>query len=226
LRRPFAALSATITSVQGSLKSFDVFVNCPFDQEFKPCFEALIFSIIACGYKVRCALEDDDGANIRFEKLRRLVGECPRSIHDLSRVELGANDLPRFNMPFELGMAIGAKYYGGRSRRNNTALIMVSKQYVLPAYLSDLAGNDPLHHNGDPRQVVRIVGRYLHRTPEGKLVPGAQALIDSFVQFNRDLPKLATEAGRTVEEVDAFTDYRVYLVFVEEFLRAVQQSGG
>ncbi len=208
------------------MKKFDVFINCPFDKEFKPCFEALIFSIIACGYKVRCALEDDDGANIRFEKLRKLVGECPRSIHDLSRVELGPNDLPRFNMPFELGMVIGAKYFGGRSRRTNTALIMVREQYVLPAYLSDLAGNDPFHHDGDPREVVRIVSRYLHRTPDGKLDPGAQAIINRFAQFNRDLPNLAAEAGRSMEEVDAYNDYRVYLVFVEEFLKAVQQAGG
>lgn len=204
----------------------DVFVNCPFDQQFKPCFEALVFTISACGYKARCALEDDDGANIRFEKLRRLISECPRTIHDLSRVELGPNDLPRFNMPFELGMAIGAKYFGGASRRANTALIMVGERCILPAYLSDLAGNDPFHHNGDPREIVRIVSRYLHRTPAGKLVPGAHALNDWFAQFQRDLPSLAAEAHRHSAEVDAFNDYRVYVVFVEAFLKAVQEAGG
>jgi len=208
------------------LSKSDVFINCPFDQQFKRCFEALIFTITACGYKARCTLEDDDGADIRFEKLRRLIAECQRSVHDLSRVELGPNNLPRFNMPFELGMAMGAKYFGGPGRRANTALIMVRERYVLPAYLSDLAGNDPFHHNGDPREIVRIVSRYLHKTPAGKLVPGAQAINDWFVQFQRDLPVLAAEAHRHSGEVDAFNDYRVHLVFVEAFLKAVQEAGG
>jgi len=118
----------------------NVFVNCPFDADFRPCFEALLFTIAASGYKVRCALEDSDGANIRFDKLRRLIRESRRTIHDLSRIELSENALPRFNMPFELGLAIGAKYFGGPKLRRNSALIMVRKDYVLNAYLSDLGG--------------------------------------------------------------------------------------
>ena len=46
-----------------------------------------------------------------------LISASPRSIHDLSRVELGENELPRFNMPFELGMALGAKRFGGPAHR-------------------------------------------------------------------------------------------------------------
>lgn len=61
---------------------------------------------MACGYRVRCALEEDDSGNIRLDKLVALIRESPRSIHDLSRIELGENDLPRFNMPFELGMSM------------------------------------------------------------------------------------------------------------------------
>jgi hypothetical protein len=208
------------------LRKSDVFINCPFDADFKPCFEALVFTIVACGYNVRCALEDDDSGNIRFDKLKMLVGECPRSIHDLSRVELGANALPRFNMPFELGLAIGAKHFGGPSRRKNRVLIMVREPYVLPAYLSDLSGNDPAHHNGEPSEIVRIVSRFLHRTPEGKLVPGAQAINDRLGQFLRDLPRLAAETSRSRHEVDAMRDYRVYCVFVQAFLKALQEAGG
>jgi len=52
-----------------------VFINCPFDEDFRPFFEALLFAVTASGYKVRCALEDADGASIRFEKLRNLIGQ-------------------------------------------------------------------------------------------------------------------------------------------------------
>jgi hypothetical protein len=124
----------------------NVFINCPFDADYRACFEALLFTVMVSGYRVRCALEDDDAANIRFDKLRRLIRESPRTIHDLSRTELGENELPRFNMPFELGLAMGAKHFGGPKRRKNTALIMVRERYALPAYLSDLGGNDPTAH--------------------------------------------------------------------------------
>ena len=93
-----------------------VFINCPFDERYRPLFEALVFAVLVSGYKARCALEDSDGANIRFDKPRRLIAASPRSIHDLSRTEIGGNELPRFNMPFELGLAMGAKYFSGPVR--------------------------------------------------------------------------------------------------------------
>ncbi len=98
------------------LRSPNVFVNVPFDDKYEPLFEALVFTISACGYRVRCALEDDDSGDIRLDKLVELIRECPRSIHDLSRIEPGENDLPRFNMPFELGLALGAKRFRASSR--------------------------------------------------------------------------------------------------------------
>jgi hypothetical protein len=71
----------------------DVFVNCPFDSEYRPAFEALIFTITASGYNVRCALEEDDSANIRHDKLCRLIRESDRSIHDLSHDRAGQHSI-------------------------------------------------------------------------------------------------------------------------------------
>jgi hypothetical protein len=45
-----------------------VFINCPFDREFEPQFRALVFAVLACGYKVRCAREVDDGAEVRLNE--------------------------------------------------------------------------------------------------------------------------------------------------------------
>jgi hypothetical protein len=182
----------------------------------------LLFAIMASGYTVRCALEDDDGANIRFDKLRRLIGESRRTIHDLSRIELGANALPRFNMPFELGLAMGAKYFGGREMRSNSALILVRQDYVLNAYLSDLGGNDPVAHNDDPRRVIRAVLRYLHATPEGRVLQGSQSSISRFERFKENLPTMAEALGRAHDEVDPYNDYRVYLTLLSDFLEIEQ----
>ena len=204
-----------------------VFVNCPFDEDFKPCFEALLFAIAACGYRVRCALEDDDGANLRFDKLIQLIRQSPRTIHDLSRVELSETALPRFNMPFELGLAMGARRFGNRDQRKKTALIMVREKFELPRYLSDLAGGDQHAHSNNPSKVIEIVSRYLHKTPEGGHLPGPKWLAESFALFKDDvLPALAAAAKRTLTEVDPFNDYRVYLDFVNAFLVEAKQAGG
>jgi hypothetical protein len=186
-------------------------VNCPFDAEFRPCFEALLFTITASGYKARCALEDADGANIRFDKLRKLIQESRRTIHDLSRIELGADALPRFN-------------FGGPKLRRNSALIMVRKDYVLNAYLSDLGGNDPVAHNDNPHEVIRAVTRYLHTSPQGKVLRGAQSTIARFERFKETLPTMAAALERAHSEVDPFKDYRVYLALLTEFVDIEQQA--
>ena len=201
------------------MASTDVFVNCPFDADYEPLFEALVFAIAAAGYTARCALEDNDAASIRFDKLKRLIKASPRTIHDLSRTEVGADDMPRFNMPFELGLAMGLKYFGGRTANKNSALIMVKKSYTLPVYLSDLAGADPRAHDGDPARVIGLVAHYLRTTPDGKMLPGGRYYADLFKTFKARLPDMARKANRTPEEVAPFHDYRAFATMVAEFLK-------
>ena len=198
----------------------NVFVNAPFDDAYAPLFDALVFAIMACGYRVRCALEEDDSGNIRLDKLVALIRESPRSIHDLSRIELGDNDLPRFNMPFELGMAMGAKRFGGRSQRGDRIKIMVAEPYRLPAYLSDLGGNDPTAHHSDPTAVIRIVRNYLHRTPHGGILAGPARLTRDFERFRAELPDIAERIEFEPNEIGGLKDYPTYQWCVAEFLRS------
>ncbi len=190
----------------------NVFVNCPFDEDYRTCLEAIVFAIEMANYDVRCALEEHDGGDIRLDKLCRMIAQCDRSIHDLSRVELNENSLPRFNMPFELGLVIGAKRFGSERQRSKSAVIMVSEPYRLPIYLSDLGGNDPLAHRGNASSIVRIVRDSLHRYPSGQPLPGATHLTKILRQFYSDLPRLARAARLTMEEVHPFRGYRNFLV--------------
>jgi hypothetical protein len=69
--------------------------------------------------------------------------------HDLSRVELDRSfpPTPRFNMPFELGLAIGS--------RQHSWFVFESKTRRLQKSLSDLNGTDVYVHEGTPRGVFR-----------------------------------------------------------------------
>lgn len=86
-----------------------VFINCPFDNDYQPLFDAMVFTILRCGFVPRCALELVDAAGTRIDKIVNIIRECPLGVHDISRTELDSGShLPRFNMPFELGLFLGS----------------------------------------------------------------------------------------------------------------------
>jgi hypothetical protein len=198
-----------------------VFINVPFDREYSPLLDCLIFCITAAGYRVRCALEVDDSGDIRLEKLLRLINESALSIHDLSRTELGAEDLPRFNMPFELGLAVAAKNFKP-NHKSDRIKIMVAKPYKLPAYLSDLGGNDPSAHGLATKALITIVRNFLHETPQGAVLPGPSKLVSVFDRFQDSLPRIAEGIDFRPDEINALQSYRTYLWCVSEFLKSVR----
>lgn len=112
-----------------------IFFNCPFDQPYKPIFDALIFTAFDCGYVPRCALEIDDAGQVRIEKILALIRSCRLGVHDISRTELdSANQLPRFNIPFELGLFVGAARFGIRDQRGKVCLILDREWYRFQKY--------------------------------------------------------------------------------------------
>ncbi len=203
------------------VRNSNVIINYPFDDDYLPCFEALLFATTISDYRVRCALEDDGGGDIRFDKLCRLIADCDHTIHDLSRTQLGDTGLPRFNMPFELGLMMGAKRFGAKQQRQKRACIMVAESFVLPRYLSDIAGNDPAVHSNQPKNIIRIVRDHLHYDPKGRTLPGAQHFNDLLDTFRADLPKLATNARLTADEVHARRGYRNYMDMLRAFREAL-----
>jgi hypothetical protein len=52
-----------------------VFLNCPFDQAYKPLFEAIVFTVFDCGFRPRCALETEGGGQVRIERIFGLIGD-------------------------------------------------------------------------------------------------------------------------------------------------------
>jgi hypothetical protein len=83
----------------------NVFINCPFDRDYRPLFEAIVFAVFDCGFRPRCALETEDGGQVRMEKIFALIADSKLAINDLSRVDLDSGTkLPRFNMPLEVSI--------------------------------------------------------------------------------------------------------------------------
>ena len=186
-----------------------VFINCPFDGEYRPMFEALVFAVHDCGFVARCALEIDDGSEVRIEKIQRIIADCGLGIHDISRTELDSTwNLPRFNMPLELGLFMGAKRYGTGQQRKKLCLILDLEPYRYQKYCSDIAGQDIQSHGGDPAAAVKIVRNWLRNASAGSgvVIPSAKTMVERYERFRRDLPRLSRRFRLDPDEL-IFNDF-------------------
>jgi hypothetical protein len=171
-----------------------VFVNCPFDQAYLDKLHAVLFTIHDCGFVARHALESVGGAESRLDKICRLVDESQWSIHDLSRVQLAVGtNLPRFNMPFECGLAFGAVRYG--AARDRDLLVLAGKPFEDKAALSDLAGIDPVYHSDDRRLIVAGVWDFLSKKAEDRPMRSDEEISKRLLEFEKALPAILRKAG-------------------------------
>jgi hypothetical protein len=130
-----------------------VFLNVPFDSEYSSLFIALIAGLTALGRTPRCVLEVPSGGRNRLERIFSLMESCGASIHDLSRITLcGPQEVPRFNMPFELGMA-----YAVAQKAPHEFFVLEERPFRLQASLSDLNGHDPHIHDSTSSGVLRCL---------------------------------------------------------------------
>ena len=189
----------------------NVFINCPFDSDYSSMFKAVVFAVFDCGYVARCALEIDDASQVRIDKISRIIAESKFGIHDLSRTELDKKtNLPRFNMPLELGMFLGAKLFGSKKPSPRACLILDREQYRYHSFISDIAGQDIKSHDNLPEKAISIVRNWLSDSSERRTIPGGREICRRYRNFRSDLPKLCSDLPIEEDEL-TFNDY-TYMV--------------
>jgi hypothetical protein len=168
----------------------DVFVNCPFDLEYRPLFRGLVFAVHDCGFAARSALEAEDSGEVRVQKIVRIIGECPYAIHDISRVDLDAKTgLPRFNMPLELGLFLGAKAFGDATNQQKRCIVLDTEQFRYQSFCSDIAGQDIRPHGGRVAAAIEIVRNWLSTVPaQDVVIPSGSVIASRYKQFRAALP--------------------------------------
>lgn len=184
----------------------NVFINCPFDDDYKEIFNAILFVTHRCGFILRCSKEYEDSSGIRIKNIIELIKQSKYSIHDLSRVTLDETaKLPRFNMPLELGICMGALEFGTKKQKDNKYLVIESDRFRFKQFISDISGQDIRDHNDKTDDAIRVVRNWLsHKTTES--IPSASIIISEFERFNADLPELCEENQWTPEEL-TFGEY-------------------
>jgi hypothetical protein len=146
-------------------------------------------------------LEEANSSDVRLLKIIRLMEASKYSIHDISRVELDPDSqLPRFNMPLELGAAIGLRHAQGGGSADHCLLILDAETYRYQRFVSDLAGVDIRGHKSMPKKLIEAVRDFLSRAVSDH-IPSPSTIHASYRLFEKTLPSLAKAQRQTLAEL-------------------------
>ena len=135
----------------------NVFINCPFDNDYVPLLRPLLFTVLYLDLNPLIS-ETKSSGQVRVDQIKKHIFNAKYSIHDISRSEaLKENDLPRFNMPFEMGLDLGCQSFGKGKRVFKKCLVLEKTKYHYLKVLSDIGGQDIENHNDNPEELVRKV---------------------------------------------------------------------
>lgn len=197
----------------------NVFVNCPFDDEYRSLLRPLLFTVVYLGYTPRIASERLDSGETRVDKICELIRESRYSIHDLSRLQASEpEEFYRLNMPFELGIDYGAREFGARHARKR-CLILESGPYDFQKALSDLSGVDIKYHRDEPDEIVRAVRDWFYETLGETEADYPRVVWYRFNDFTTDLFESRLAEG--IPESDVEED--IERMSVSEYLDAVEE---
>ena len=168
-----------------------VFLNIPYDERFRRLYIAYIVGLAELGFRANATLSIP-GGDRRLDRIFALIQSCRYSVHDLSRVELdrSAPATPRFNMPFELGLAVA---WEKLNPTRHTWFVCESRLRRVQKSLSDLDGTDPNVHGGTPEGVMReLCNAFVRRESGGPSVP---AMMHSYRDVSRQAAGIMANAG-------------------------------
>ena len=155
-------------------RSESVFINRPFAESHVRLFLAYVVGAKAIGLSPRAAIEVYDARAARLERIQQMLAECAYSFHDVSFVNLdSAAALPRFNMPFELGMAVNEGF-----RTDHSWYIFDSQRYQAQTTISDLNGREVLSHGGSPEEVLRLLANNVVSGSAGRNLAAIREVYD------------------------------------------------
>ena len=167
-----------------------LFLNIPYDASFRDLYLAYIAGVSSFGLVPRATLEIPGGER-RLDRILSLIRTCAYSLHDLSRVELDHHSprTPRFNMPFELGLAVS---WQKLKRPNHTWFVFEAMPRRAEKSLSDISGTDVYIHNGNARGVFTQPCNAFVRL---KSQPTTREMEQAYERLTELLPELKERAG-------------------------------
>lgn len=180
-----------------------VFINCPFDEDYAPILQAILFCLIYLRFSPRIATESEDSGDNRLERICSLIAESDFSIHDLSRCQsTSAGEYYRLNMPFELGIDYGHRLFSSDAKKKSF-LILEELPHRYRASLSDMSGCDIKSHSGDFQKAVRSVRNWIV-SETGEACDGAGRILNSYYDFQAWHYERQIERGFSEDDIQDY----------------------
>jgi hypothetical protein len=166
------------------------FLNIPYDQQFRKLYLAYIVGLTALGFVPRATLGVPKDAR-RLERIFSLIQGCRYSVHDLSRIQLDrkAPRAPRFNMPFELGLAVA---WTNLNPRSHSWVGCDSVPHRPLKSLSDLNGTDFHIHGGTVKGLLGALCNAFVSRGERPTVP---RMFRAYLRLREASAALQADAG-------------------------------
>jgi len=191
----------------------NVFVNCPFDNEYFPMLKTMLWVLVSVKLRPRLALERSNAGEGRLKKIRELIEESKYGIHDLSRLQSRQEDeYYRLNMPFELGIDYACKIYSKqKGHADKVLLALEGVKYSAQKALSDINFTDPKAHQNKPQKLVVALRSWL--VENGFIIErSANGLWRDYNEFYAGLTFQLKELDWTEEDIEEmpikeFVDY-------------------
>ena len=138
-----------------------------------------------------------------MERIVQAIFSSRYSIHDLSRCRgEGSEQLARFNMPLELGIAMARRFMTGRKEQQHDWLLLVPEGHGYLKFVSDLAGFDPLRYDGRIESVVPGVMSWLATRPDVVRTATPKQVLAALPQFQSEKARLRQDWGDNLPWAD------------------------
>lgn len=200
----------------GEVQNNQVFINCPFDNDYKSLLRPLLFTVCFLGLNPRIASESLNSSKNRIDKICELINLANYSIHDLSRCKTKKrNEFVRMNMPFELGIDYGNSYFNHKDRN---MLVLEGERYDYQKSLSDLSGVDIKCHKNEPDEIVRCIRESAFEANIIRKAKSATVIWYRFTDFASDFYDKRTADGFTKKDLNDMP--------TPEYINAIQEWVG
>ena len=141
----------------------NVFINCPYSPDYREFLWVIVFVLIRLGLVPKIASQYSDSGALRIAKIKDLIETCRHGIHDLSLViAAAAGDPARMNMPYELGIDLGARWFGMSPLDKKVTLVLEKKGGSLRSALSDLGGSDLRAYSGSIDELINQLRQHFY----------------------------------------------------------------
>jgi hypothetical protein len=168
-----------------------VFINCPFDPEYRPIFHALVFAVHDCGYFAHCAW-------FVFKKLNKSSG----IVDSASTTFVASSPIRRVNCQDSTCRSSSGYFWGPSDNKRQTTKsckIPDVDNYRFQKFCSDIAGQDISAHHGNAEEAIKVVRNWRGKTRRNVLIPSGSKLVERYHKFKNDLPMLLRSCARALQ---------------------------